>query len=114
MRSWRRPAAGWPGRARSVSRQKIEKAVQRLERAGHDRGIVWMKRSLWVLAGIGAAAAGVYALPAYAWLLTALSSLSIGVSTVVTRDGGSNEVAYLQYLRSTFTTAPLACGYVYA
>ena len=38
--------------------QQIEKAVQRLKRAGHGRGILWTERSLWAFAGLGAAAAG--------------------------------------------------------
>jgi hypothetical protein len=86
--------------------QQIEKAVQRLERAGHSRGILWMERSLWAFGGMGAAAAGAYALPHYGWLLTALSSLGISVATVLTRPGVSTDFAYLQHLRSTFPTAP--------
>jgi hypothetical protein len=86
--------------------QHIEKAVQRLERAGHSRGILWMERSLWAFAGVGAAAAGAYALPHYDWLFTALSGLGISVATVVTRAGVSTDFAYLQHLRSTFPTAP--------
>lgn len=82
--------------------QHIEKAVQRLERAGHGRGILWMERSLWAFVGIGAAAAGAYGLPHESWLFNALSSLSISVATVVTRAEASTEFAYLQHLRSTF------------
>lgn len=85
--------------------QQIEKAVQRLERAGHSRGILWMERSLLAFAGMGAAAAGEYALPHYGWLFTALSGLGIGVATVVTRAGVSTDFAYLQHLRSTLPTA---------
>jgi hypothetical protein len=85
--------------------QQIEKAVQRLERAGHGRGILWIERSLWAFAGMGAAAAGRYALPQYGWFFTALSSLGISVATVVTRAGVSTDLAYLQHLRSTFPTA---------
>lgn len=84
--------------------QHIEKAVQRLERAGHSHGILWMERSLWAFTGMGAAA-GAYALPHYSWLFTALSSLGISVATVVTRAGVSTDSAYLQHLRSTFPTA---------
>jgi hypothetical protein len=86
--------------------QQIEEAVQRLERAGHSRGILWMERSLWAFAGLGAAAAGAYALPLYGWLFTALSGLGISVATVVTRAGVATDFAYLQHLRSTFPTAP--------
>lgn len=84
----------------------IEKAVQRLEQAGRARGILWLKRSLWAFAGMGAAAAGAYAPPQYGWLLSALSGLGISVATVVTRTGVSTEFAYLQHLRSTFPSAP--------
>lgn len=86
--------------------QQIEKAVHQLERAGHGRGILWMERSLWAFAGIGAAAAGAYAPTHYNWLFNALSSLGISVSTVVTRAGVSTEFAYLQHLRSTFPGTP--------
>jgi len=86
--------------------QQIEKAVQRLERAGHSRGILWVKRSLLAFAGMGAAAAGTYTSPQYGWLFTALSSLGISVATVVTRAGVSPEFAYLQHLRSTFPSTP--------
>jgi hypothetical protein len=85
--------------------QHIEKAVKRLERAGRSRGILWMERSLWAFAGLGAAAAGAYAAPDYGWLFTALSGLGISVATVVTRAGASTDFAYLQHLRSTFPTA---------
>jgi hypothetical protein len=90
--------------------QQIQKAVQRLEQAGHARGIIWLKRSLWAFAGMGAAAAGAYALPHYGWLLTALSGLGISVATVTTRTGVSTEFAYLQHLRSTFPSAPWPTG----
>jgi len=86
--------------------QHIEKAVQRLERAARGRGILWLKRSLWAFAGMGAAATGAYALPQYDWLLTALSGLGIGIATVVARTEVSSEFAYLQHLRSTFPSAP--------
>ena len=65
-----------------------------------------MERSLWAFAGVGAAAAGAYALPQYDWLFAALSALGISVATVVTRAGVSTDFAYLQHLRSTFPTAP--------
>ncbi len=96
-----------PSQAQEIEQavQQIEQAVKRLERAGHGSGILWLKRSLWVLGGLGAAAAGVYALPLYAWLFTALSGLGIGVATVVTRTGVSTEFAYLQHLQSTFPGA---------
>lgn len=86
--------------------QHIEKAVQRLERAGHSRGILWIERSLWAFGGLGAAAAGAYALPHYGWLFTALSGLGISVATVVTRAGVFTDFAYLQHLRSTFPATP--------
>jgi len=86
--------------------QQIEKAVLRLERAGHGRGILWMQRSLWAFSGMGAAAAGAYAPPQYGWLFTALSSLGISVATVATRAGVSTDFAYLQHLRSTFPGTP--------
>ena len=86
--------------------REIQTAVQRLERAGHSRGILWMKRSLWAFGGMGTAAAGAFALPQYAWLLTALSGLSISVATVVTRPGVSTDFAYLQHLQSAFPTTP--------
>lgn len=89
-----------------VVQRQIEKSVRRLERAGQGRGILWMERSLWVFAGLGAAAAGVYALPHDAWLFTALSGLGISVATVITRAGISTDFAYLQHLRSTFPAAP--------
>ena len=82
--------------------QQIEKAVLRLERAGHGRGILWMERSLWAFAGMGAAATGAHALPQYDWLFAALSGLGISVATVVTRAGVTTDFAYLQHLRSTF------------
>ncbi|MGH3224354.1 MAG: hypothetical protein ACRDPY_37670 [Streptosporangiaceae bacterium] len=85
-----------------VVQKQIEKAVLQLERAGHHRGILWIKRSLWAFAGMGAAAAGAHAPPQYNWLFTALSSLGISVATVVTRAGVSTDYAYLQHLRSTF------------
>lgn len=84
----------------------IEKAVLRLERAGHGRGILWTERSLWALAGIGAAAAGAYGLPQYGWLFNVLGGLGISVATVVTRAGVSPEFAYLQHLRSAFPGTP--------
>jgi hypothetical protein len=74
----------------AVQRQ-IEKAVRQLEKAGHSRGILWMERSLFAFAGMGAAAAGA-ALPPFGWLFTALSALGIGVATVVTRGGSANRV----------------------
>jgi len=86
--------------------QQIEKAVLRLERAGHGRGILWMERSLWAFAGMGAAAAGVYASPEYGWLFSTLSSLGISIATVITRPGVSTDLAYLQHLRSTFPSTP--------
>lgn len=89
-----------------VVQQQIEGAVQRLERAGHSHGILWAERSLWAFAGMGAAAAGVYALPQYGWLSTALSGLGISVATVVTRAGVSTDFAYLQHLRSAFPGTP--------
>ena len=67
--------------------QQIETAVQRLQRVGHSCAILWTERSLWAFGGMGAAAAGAYALPDYGWLLTALSSLGISVAAVVTRPG---------------------------
>lgn len=89
-----------------VSVQKdIKKGVQRLEKAGRSLGIVWLKRSLWVFAGIGTAAAGAYALPHYDWLSGTLSGLGINVATAITRPGVSTEFAYLQHLRSTFPEA---------
>jgi hypothetical protein len=85
--------------------QQIKKAVQRLEKAGHSNGIIWLKRSLWVLGGLGTAAAGAYLLPLYGWLFTALSGLGIGAATAVTRPGVSTEYAYLQHLQSIFPGA---------
>lgn len=85
--------------------KQIKKSVQQLEKAGHSAGIVWLKRSLLVLGGLGAAAAGAYLLPVYAWLFTALSGLGIGAATAVTRAGVSTEFAYLQQLQSTFPGA---------
>jgi hypothetical protein len=85
--------------------QHVKKAVRRLEKAGHAGGILWLKRSLWVLGGAGVAAAGVYALPVYGWLFTVLSGLGIGGATAVTRTGVSTEFAYLQHLKSTFPDA---------
>ncbi len=85
--------------------QQIKKAVRRLEKAGRSRDIVWLKRSVWVLGGVGAAATGAYLLPLYAWLFTALSGLGIGAATAVTRSGVSTEFAYLQHLQSTFPDA---------
>lgn len=49
----------------------------------------------------------------YAWLFTALSGLSVGAATVVTRTVISTEFAYLQHLQSTFPIPPdfgNACG----
>ena len=57
--------------------QQIEKAVQQLEKAGHSNKIIWLKRSLWVLGGLGAAAAGAVAPPLSAWLFTAFSGFGI-------------------------------------
>ena len=89
-----------------VVQLQIEEAVQRLERAGHSRGILWTERSLWAFAGMGAAAAGAYALPQYGWLFTVLSSLGISVATVVTRAGVSTDFGYLQHVRSAFPGTP--------
>jgi hypothetical protein len=86
--------------------RKIKRAVRQMEHAGRSRGIVWVKRSLWALGGLGAAAIAHYELPTYDWLLTVLSGLGISVATVVTRPGVSTEFAYLQHLRSTFPSAP--------
>jgi hypothetical protein len=58
-----------------------------------------------VLGAIGVAAAGMYALPGYAWLMNTLAGLGTGVSTVVTRPGTSTEFAYLQRLEATFPDA---------
>jgi hypothetical protein len=85
--------------------RKIKKAVRQMEKAGSSRGILWLERSLWALAGLGAAAAGKYALPTDDWLFAALSGLGISVATVVTRTGVSTEFAYLQHLRSTLPNA---------
>ena len=99
-------ASGPVDKTDPVSIQKdIEKRVQRLEKAGHSLGIVWLKRSLWVFAGIGAAAAGAYTLPHYDWLFATLSGLGVNVATAVTRPGVATEFAYLQHLRSTFPDA---------
>ena len=81
--------------------QQIRQAVRQLEKAGHGSGIVWLKRSLLVLGGLGAAAGSVAVPPLFAALLVALSSLGIGAATVVTRPGVSNEFAYLQHLQSS-------------
>ena len=85
--------------------QQIRQAVQQLEKAGHGSGIVWLKRSLLVLGGLGAAAASVYVPPLYTALLAALSALGIGAAPAVTRAGVSNEFAYLQDLQSAFPGA---------
>jgi hypothetical protein len=92
---------------------EIKKAVRRLEKAGHSRGILWLKRSLWVFVGMGAAAAGAHGLPQDDWLFTTLAGLSINAATTVIRAGVSTDFAYLQHLRSTFPgaswpTAPAA------
>lgn len=54
-------ASGQAGDADPASMQdEIKKAVQRLEKAGRSRRILWLKRSVWVLASMGAAAAGTH------------------------------------------------------
>jgi hypothetical protein len=70
---------------------QIKKSVQQLAKGGHSEGIVWLKRSLLVLGGLGAAAAGVYLLPLYVWLFTALSGLGIGAAS------GINVVRHRRY-----------------
>ncbi len=85
--------------------QQIRHAVRQLEKAAHGSGIIWLKRSLLVLGGLGAAAGSVAVPPMFAALLVALSGLGIGAATVVTRPGVSNEFAYLQHLQSKFPGA---------
>lgn len=85
--------------------QQIRQAVRQLEKASHGSRIVWQKRSLLVLGGLGAAAGSVAVPPLFAALLVALSALGIGAATVVTRPGVSNDYAYLQHLQFRFRGA---------
>jgi hypothetical protein len=82
--------------------QQIKKAVQELEKAGRSSGIVWLKRSLLVLGGLGAASASAFVPPVYAALLMAVSALGIGTAPALTRTGVTSEFAYLQQLQSVF------------
>lgn len=55
-------ASGPVGEPNPASVQKgMEKAARRLEKAGRSCGILWLKRSLWVVAGMGAAATAQHA-----------------------------------------------------
>jgi len=103
------PASGAdPAQAREAIEkavQQIKKAVQQLEKAGYSSGMVWLKRSLLVLGGMGAAAAGAFVPPVYAALFMALSTLGIGTVPAVTRTGVTTEFAYLQQLGSIFPGA---------
>lgn len=87
----------------------IQKAVAQLEKAGHGNGILWLKRSLWVLGGLGVAAAATAVPPLYAALFMTLSSLGVGVTTTLTRPGVSTEYNYLQHLQAILpdTTWPV-------
>lgn len=83
----------------------IRKAVQELEKAGHSRGIPWVRRSVWVLGGLSAAVASTAVPPIYTALLAALSGLGVSVGTTITRQGTSTEYTYLQHLQAAFPDA---------
>lgn len=96
-------ASGQAGNADPARLQDdIKKAVRRLEKAGRSRKIVWLKRSLWVLASMGLAAAGAHLLPQDDWLFGTMADLGINVATADIRTGAPTEFAYLQHLRSSF------------
>jgi hypothetical protein len=82
--------------------QRIKKAVQELEKASHSGGIVWLKRGLLVLGGLGAASAAAFVPPVAAAVLMALSALGIGAAPAVTRTGVTTDFTYLQQLQSIF------------
>lgn len=85
-----------------IAVQRIKKAVQKLEKARHSGGIVWLKRGLLVLGGLGAASAAAFVPPMAAGALTAVSALGIGVAPIVTRTGVTTDFTYLQQLQSIF------------
>jgi len=85
--------------------QDIKRAVQELEKASHSGGIVWLKRGLLVLGGLGAASAAAFVPPVAAGVLMAVSALGIGVVPAVTRTGVTTDFTYLQQLQSIFPSA---------
>jgi hypothetical protein len=100
------PAAGTdPAQAQELideALRQIKKAVRQMEKAAHRNGIVWLKRSLLVLGGLGVAGASAFVPPVFAALLMAVSALGIGVAPAVTRTGISTQYTYLQQLSSAF------------
>lgn len=76
--------------------------MRQLEKAGHGDGIVWLKRSLLVLGGLGVAGASALVPPVFAALLMAVSALGISVVPAVTRPGVTPGFTYLQQLSSVF------------
>jgi Family of unknown function (DUF6236) len=85
--------------------RQIKKAAGQLEKAGHGDNIVWLKRGLLVLGGLGIAGASVFAPPVLAAMLVALSGVGIGFVPTVTRPGVTPGYTYLQELSTDFDTA---------